>query len=277
MTHSNKAGHKDDGKGPNKDMYYLLPEWRSKPVNVHACTTLCACNANAILDSDTIEDSTCSDYGGFNLASHVGDDLQAVEANRLKLATDLCLPSTPVWLDQVHSNKVIHADNKTHTQQDLPQADASVATTSKVVCAVLTADCLPVFFCNQSGTEVAVAHAGWRGLHAGILRKTVESMSSATDEIFAYLGPAIGSQSFEVGEEVFQSFVEKNRNNQTAFISNKEGHYLCDIYQLARIELQLMGVNHIDGGGVCTYSDSRFYSYRRQSVTGRMASLIWFE
>ena len=244
---------------------------------MHAYTTLCASNTD-----NAIGDSTCSGYGGFNLATHVGDDLPAVEANRLKLATDLCLPSTPVWLDQIHSNKVIHADikiqnQKTHTQQDLPQADASVATTSKVVCAVLTADCLPVFFCNQSGTEVAVAHAGWRGLHAGVLRKTVESMNSAADKIYAYLGPAIGPQSFEVGEEVFQAFVEKNRKNQTAFVMNKEGHYLCDIYQLARIELQSMGVNHIDGGGLCTYSDSRFYSYRRQSVTGRMASLIWFE
>ncbi len=146
-----------------------------------------------------------------------------------------------------------------------------------MVCAVLTADCLPVFFCNLSGTEVAVAHAGWRGLHAGILRKTVESMEVPAPKIIAYFGPAIGPKSFEVGDDVFQTFTKKNSNNKTAFVRSKKNHYLCDIYQLARIELQSIGVSHIDGGDFCTYTDNCFYSYRRQNITGRMASLIWLE
>jgi YfiH family protein len=250
----------------DKNTRYLFPNWPGKPDNVHAYTTLRGSN-----------NSKFNGYGEFNLATHVGDDSQAVESNRLQLIDDLRLPSPPVWLDQIHSDKVIYAGQQSYAPEMLPKADAIFSSEKDVVCAVLTADCLPVFFCNQSGTEIAVAHAGWRGLHAGVLSKTIENMKSAADKIFAYLGPAIGPKSFEVGEDIFYAFIEKNSANQAAFIENKAGHYLCDIYQLARIELQSMGVTHIDGGDFCTFSDERFYSYRKQKITGRMASLIWLD
>jgi len=219
------------------------------------------------------------DFSEYNLAAHVGDDPKAVMANRLKLFEDLQLPSEPVWLEQVHSNIVVNinelVDVKT-TATGVIQADASVSRRKGEVCVVMTADCLPVFFCNQNGTEVAVAHAGWRGLHAGIISNTIKAMFSSPDEILVSLGPAIGPQAFEVGNEVFEAFVTKNSLNSSAFVATTKGHYLCDIYQLARIELQALGVNKIAGENYCTYSeDQRFYSFRRQQTTGRMASLIW--
>jgi YfiH family protein len=244
---------------------YLPMRWTDKPGNVCAVTTLRQGGLST------------GDYSGYNLAMHVGDEQQSVAANREKLAADLNLPAEPVWLDQVHSNRVIRIDD--NVASGLPaQADASVSSVSGMVCAVLTADCLPVFFCNQSGTEVAVAHAGWRGLHAGIISHTIQAMRSPVSEILVSLGPAIGPQSFEVGEEVFQAFIEKNEVNRNAFVATSKGHYLCDIYELARIELQAAGIDKIAGGGFCTYREShRFYSYRRQQNTGRMASLIWFQ
>lgn len=235
-----------------------------KPEKVHALTTQISGGFSL------------GDYSSFNLAAHVGDDPVAVKANRLRLLNELQLPAEPVWLDQIHSNTVIHADATQASDAKPVAADASVSATPGVVCAVLTADCLPVFFCNQSATEVAVAHAGWRGLHAGILSKTIEAMVSPVGELIANLGPAIGAQSFEVGEEVYQAFVDKNPSNKTAFVSNRKGHYLCDIYHLAMIELQALGVRQISGGQHCTYREKeKFYSYRRQPETGRMASLIW--
>jgi YfiH family protein len=234
-----------------------------KLVNVNAYTTLRTGGVSA------------AGYSEYNLATHVGDDLQAVKINRAKLREDLCLPSEPVWLEQVHSNTAITVDVNTPAQSIL-QADASVSRTKGLVCAVLTADCLPVFFCNQSATEVAVAHAGWRGLHAGIISNTVNAMHSSVDEIIVSLGPAIGPRAFEVGEEVFSAFVDKNNMNKSAFVVTTKGHYLCDIYQLARNELHSLGIAQIAGGNHCTYNESQqFYSYRREYDTGRMASLIW--
>ncbi|MBT8132866.1 MAG: peptidoglycan editing factor PgeF [Gammaproteobacteria bacterium] len=220
------------------------------------------------------------DYREFNLATHVGDDPAAVSTNRVKLVEDLALPSEPVWLDQVHSNKVhvaqrgnASADAETHPVQ----ADASVTRVRDVVCAVLTADCLPVFFSNLEGTEVAVAHAGWRGLHDGIISNTLAAMDSSVADVVVSLGPAIGPQAFEVGTDVYDAFLSKNQQNSSAFIATDKIHYLCDIYQLARIELSAAGVSGFSGGGFCTFNDSkRFYSYRRHKNTGRMASLIWF-
>ncbi len=221
------------------------------------------------------------DYQQYNLATHVGDDPVAVSANRAKLVEDLALPSEPVWLDQVHSNKVFVAEqyNATATAEMHPvQADASVTRAGGAVCAVLTADCLPVFFSNREGTEVAVAHAGWRGLHGGILSNTLAAMQTAATDVVVSLGPAIGPQAFEVGKEVYDAFVSKNQKNSVAFIATDKDHYLCDIYQLARIELSAIGVIGICGGENCTFNDSdRFYSYRRHNNTGRMASLIWFK
>jgi len=249
---------------------YLPLNWLNKPENVQAFTTLISGGYST------------GNYSQFNLASHVGDDLAAVRVNREKLFEDLNLPAEPVWLDQVHSNKVILAGENlvqgTVAEPHVMQADASISRTPGVVCAVLTADCLPVFFCNQSGSEVAVAHAGWRGLHGGIITATVNTMRSSAEALLVSLGPAIGPKAFEVGEEVFNAFVDKNRKNRSAFVENRKHHYLCDIYQLARIELESLGVTRVSGGNYCTYSEAqRFYSYRRQQITGRMASLIWLE
>jgi hypothetical protein len=181
-----------------------------------------------------------------------------------------------VWLDQVHGTAV-HIAECSSGSTITPQADACITRTKGVVCAVLTADCLPVFFSNRSGTEVGVAHAGWRGLHAGIISKTIEAMQTPVDEVLVSFGPAIGPQSFQVGVDVFDAFVEKNSANKTAFVATSKTHYLCDIYQLAHIELRALGVKQVTGGGLCSYLEAdRFYSFRRESVTGRMANLIWF-
>jgi YfiH family protein len=250
---------------------YLAASWLddgfAKPHNVQAFTTLINGGASK------------GGFSEYNLAAHVGDDPKAVEANRLKLVEDLQLPSEPVWLEQVHSNKVVNIDElddvKTRAASVI-QADASVSGRKGAVCVVMTADCLPVFFCNQSGSEVAVAHAGWRGLHAGIISNTIKAMFSSPDEILVSLGPAIGPQAFEVGNEVFEAFVTKNSLNSSAFVATTQGHYLCDIYQLAGIELRSLGIEKIAGENYCTYRENqRFYSYRRQQKTGRMASLIW--
>ncbi len=240
----------------------------ARPGNVFAITTLVEGGVSK------------GGYSEYNLASHVGDDPQAVKCNREKLVEELHLPGEPVWLEQVHSDIVVSADECRHDDElaSVIKADASISAKKGVVCAVLTADCLPVFFCNNDGTEVAVAHAGWRGLHAGIITNTVRTMSSPVAQIQASLGPAIGPQAFEVGEEVYQAFVNKNPVNRSAFTAMNKDHFLCDIYQLARIELQSLGVNKVSGGGFCTYTEEhRFYSYRRQKTTGRMANLIWFE
>ncbi len=242
---------------------YLQASWSNKPENISAVTTLIHRGVSQ------------GAFSEFNLAMHVGDDAEAVKNNRAKLLADLQLPSEPVWLEQVHSNKVIRVDAPL-LDGCTPQADASVSTGRGVVCAVMTADCLPIFFCDEAGSEVAVAHAGWRGLHAGIISNTVKTMQTAAEKIQVSLGPAISVENFEVGEDVFQAFVGKNRLNKSAFTATKKNHYLCDIYQLARIELQSLGIDKIAGGEFCTYCDSQqFYSFRRQQKTGRMASLIW--
>lgn len=246
--------------------------WQSKLTHVHALTTLRNCTGDT--------HATCSNgYSAFNLATHVDDDLKSVLSNRDKLRADCKLPSTPNWLEQVHSNKVIGVDvNALTDHQIIPQADASFTKTKGAVCVVLTADCLPVFFCNHKGTEVAVAHAGWRGLHAGIISNTIAEMASPADEILVSLGPAIGPLAFEVGEDVFQAFTDLNTSNASAFTKTANGRYLCDMYQLARIELESLGINQVSGGERCTYHDEQhFYSFRRQQITGRMANLIWFD
>lgn len=245
------------------ELSYLSASWSNKPENVSAVTTLI---------HGGVSKGTFSEY---NLAAHVGDDVAAVTANRAKLVEDLQLPSEPLWLEQVHSNKVIYVKGPV-VHDFTPQADASISASPGVVCVVMTADCLPVFFCDTAGSEVAVAHAGWRGLHAGIISNTVKTMQTAAESIQVSLGPAIGAENFEVGEDVFQAFVEKNHWNKSAFVATKKNHYLCDIYQLARIELQSLGIDKIAGGELCSYRDrDQFYSFRRQPTTGRMASLVW--
>lgn len=210
-------------------------------------------------------------YDSLNLASHVGDQSSAVTSNRQLLKASFELPAEPCWLKQTHSNRVIDANSF-----DDSDADAAWTSSKDTVCAVLTADCLPVFFSNKDGGCVAIAHAGWRGLLNGVISATFAAMQIKPDDCLVWLGPSTGPDAFEVGAEVMQSFTEKNRVTRQCFKQKDEQHWLCDMYQLARIELEQLGVNQVFGGGLCTYTDKEnFYSFRRDGNTGRMASLIW--
>jgi YfiH family protein len=209
-------------------------------------------------------------YDSFNLGDHVGDDPAAVARNREILRA--YLPAEPGWLKQVHGTTVAPVDSP----DARVEADAGVAFESAAVCAVLTADCLPVLFCDRRGTRVAAAHAGWRGLAAGVLEACIAAMRCPSDEILAWLGPAIGPQAFEIGEEVREVFVRDLPAAAAAFVPVKPGKWLADIYELARLRLARAGVCEVYGGGFCTYAETgRFYSFRRDKATGRMASLIW--
>lgn len=211
------------------------------------------------------------DFASLNPAAHVGDDIEAVSANRAIIRQQLGLPAEPVWLNQVHGIEVVRADHVVGT----PDADASYTRESGVVCVVLTADCLPLLFCGDGGAVIAAAHAGWRGLHAGVIDQTVKAMNCKQLQVF--LGPAIGPADFEVGDEVREAFVARDSTNVGAFVAVAPGKWLADIYQLARNNLQRLGIDQIAGGDCSTVSDpQRFYSYRRDGArTGRMASLIW--
>jgi len=212
-------------------------------------------------------------YASLNPADHVGDDPKAVAANRAIIQEMLQLPSEPIWLRQVHGIGVIKADQS----QGVPEADASFTDRNCTVCAVLTADCLPVLFCGDNGRVIGAAHAGWRGLQAGVIKQTLAAMNCA--EVSVWLGPAIGPDNFEVGDDVREAFLADNTKAAGAFRDHGPGKWLADIYQLARLQLAELGVDNIHGGGLCTVADdARFYSYRRDgAATGRMASLIWRE
>ena len=211
-------------------------------------------------------------YAGLNLGDHVGDAAQSVAANRRLIAAEL--PGEPLWLKQVHGTFVATAENA----QPGVEADACVARTPHRVLAVMHADCLPVLFCDAAGSVVAVAHAGWRGLAAGILENTVAAMAVPVAGVRVWLGAAIGRAAFEVGDEVRAAFMAREVGAASAFTAAAPGKWLCDIYALARLRLAALGVSQIFGGGSCTYADARrFYSYRRDGVTGRMATLIWLE
>jgi YfiH family protein len=237
----------------------IYPQWPA-PGHVHAVSTTRTGGVSL------------PPYDSYNLASHVGDEDTAVYANRQQLARQLGLPAEPCWLEQVHGHEVIDAAMRPVT----PSADASYCRQPGDVCAVMTADCLPVLFCDQRGEVVAAAHAGWRGLASGVLEATVKAMGVQADSILAWLGPAIGPAAFEVGGEVRTAFVDRQSQAAAAFSPLDNGQWLADIYQLARLRLVSAGVERLYGGGFCTFSDpKRFYSFRRQSITGRMASLIW--
>lgn len=214
---------------------------------------------------------SAASYASFNLATHVNDDPLAVTENRRRLRTTL--PGDPVWLNQVHGFQVIQADTTT----GVPTADASFTRVAGTVCAVLTADCLPALFCARDGSVVAAAHAGWRGLAAGVLEATLAAMRVPRDDVIVWLGAAIGPDAFEVGSEVRDTFIANHPSAACAFKPHQQ-RWLADIYTLARIRLNGCGVRAIYGGGLCTYSDAaRFYSFRRDGVTGRMATLIWLD
>lgn len=210
-------------------------------------------------------------WKGFNIGMHVGDDPAAVAENRRFLRAHL--PADPVWLDQIHGVEVMRAECGGS------RADASVARAQNTVCAIMTADCLPVLLCDKSGTVVAAAHAGWRGLAAGVLENTVRAMDVEAERILVWLGPAIGPEAFEVGEEVRAAFVTADPGAAGAFRpAEQAGKWMGDLFALARRKLNQAGVTMIYGGGRCTVSDSEyFYSYRRDGVTGRFASLIWLD
>ena len=212
-------------------------------------------------------------YARMNLGLRSGDDLAAVAANRAALALALHLPAPPLWLRQVHGVEV--AETRPGAG-DEPVADAAVARGPGKVLAILTADCLPVLFTTEDGGTIGAAHAGWRGLAAGVLQNTVARMDAPPASILAWLGPAIGGPSYEVGAEVRAAFVEVDPGAEVAFTPTRPGHWLCDLYVLARRKLAALGVSQVSGGGFDTFRDQRLYSYRREgAASGRFASLIW--
>jgi len=237
----------------------IVPEW-PLPEGVVACS------------STRIGGVSQGAWESLNLGAHCGDSLDHVEENRKRLYAAGNLPSKPVWLEQVHGKDVLTLAGETYVSK---RADASYSNTPGTVCAVMTADCLPVLFCNQAGTEVAAAHAGWRGLCEGVLEETVACFNDSPANIIAWLGPAIGPQAFEVGAEVREAFMAKDPHAVSAFVPVGE-KYLADIYRLARQRLSNAGVTQIFGGDRCTFTEKGdFFSYRRDKTTGRMASFIW--
>lgn len=210
-------------------------------------------------------------WASLNLGDHVGDDAAHVAANRARLRAHL--PAEPDWLTQVHSARVVELGCDADRE-----ADAAVVRSPGHVCAVLTADCLPVLLCDRAGSVVAAAHAGWRGLAGGVLEATVAAMRVPPADIIAWMGAAIGPQAFEVGDEVRTRFVALHDAAAAAFVPHGPGKWMADIYVLARIHLAAAGVKTLHGGGRCTFSEAdTFFSYRRDGVTGRMASLIWID
>lgn len=214
-------------------------------------------------------------FDTFNLGSRSGDDPQAVARNRAELVDRLRLPSPPRWLRQVHGAGVVRFDAAVDAS-DEPEADAAVTAAPGVVLAILTADCLPVLLCSDAGDEVGAAHAGWRGLAGGVLEVTVAAMRTEPARLRAWLGPAAGPDAYEVGAEVRCAFVDADPAAAMAFVPTRPDHWRCDLYALARQRLARVGVSRVEGGGLCTISDQRrFFSFRRDGQTGRMASVIW--
>jgi hypothetical protein len=237
---------------------WLTPDWPA-PARVRACVTTRRGGVSA------------APFDSLNLGEHVDDDPAAVAKNRQRLLSQL--GCQPAWLRQVHGIQVVAAD-----PARVAEADASWTATPGIACTAMTADCLPALFCDRAGTRVAAAHAGWRGLAGGVLEATVQALGVAPEDLLVWLGPAIGPAAFEVGAEVREAFVRQHGEAASAFMpGTNAGKYMADIYQLARIRLAAIGVTAVSGGGLCTYNDPRFYSYRRSPRTGRFASLIWLQ
>ena len=254
----------------NRINHWLVPDWPA-PANIHAATTLRTGGVSQ------------EPYTSLNPAAHVSDDTDRVRQNRRIIREMLDLPAEPVWLDQIHSNRAVKAVKTASLQK----ADASYTDEAGIVCAVLTADCLPLLVCSTDGTQIAAIHAGWRGLLAGVISNTVAAMLISNsylckrevgEDLLVWLGPAIGPDCFEVGGEVRDAFLEKSSEFNTAFKQQSNGKWLADIYRLARVELAALGIANVFGGTHCTVTEhERFYSYRRDAQTGRMATLIWRE
>lgn len=235
----------------------IVPDWPA-PAQVHALMT-------------TRGGGTSSGpYASLNLGARTADDPAAVAANRALLQE--LLPQPPRWLAQVHGSTVVDAD----LLQAVPQADASVARLPGTVCAILVADCLPILLTDRAGTCVGAAHAGWRGLAGGVIANTVARMPAPAAELMAWIGAGIGPDAFEVGDDVYAAYCDHLPERRSAFRALRAGKWLCNLPALARDELQRCGVTRVYGGDLCTYRDARrFYSYRRDGATGRMAALIW--
>jgi len=238
---------------------WITPNWPAPP------------NVQAFVTTRDGGVSTGS-YAGMNLGDHVGDDPQSVATNRARLRT--FLPGEPVWLKQIHGTRVIRADE----ENDSLEADAAITTTPGVVLAIQTADCLPVLLCDREGAVVGAAHAGWRGLCSGIIENTIAAMNKPSNALLAYLGPAIGPNRFEVGPEVRAQFIDHDANAAMFFKESESGKWLADLYGLAKQRLHVLGVAQVYGGDFCTVTEKdRFYSYRRDHDTGRMATVIWLK
>ena len=237
---------------------WLIPDWPA-PAGVKACVTTRAGGVSL------------APFDSLNLGDHVEDSPEAVLENRRRLTAAFAIQ--PAWLRQVHGVVVVEAD-----PGRIAEADGSWTGTPGIACTAMTADCLPALFCNKSGTRVAAAHAGWRGLAAGVLEAAADSLDAAPADVLVWLGPAIGPKAFEVGPEVREAFMQQHPQTAQAFVpSHNPGKFLADIYQLARLRLAARGITAVYGGGLCTVPDPRFFSYRRSPRTGRFASLIWLE
>lgn len=254
-------------------MNLITPTWPA-PSNIKAFTTTREGGVSAGM------------FGQFNLSAQAGEAIDIVEKNRALLKAQLALPAEPIWLTQVHGTQVVCADSMQqlqHTTQaedtlatnTAHTADASFSQQPNTVCAILTADCLPLLLCNTAGTRIAAIHAGWRGLAAGIIETTLATLP--TDKWLVWLGPAIGPRAFEIGEDARTLLLRDNPSDTIALTARAEkGKWLADLYQLARLRLNRLGINQVYGGDYCTYTQNTlFYSYRKQHPTGRMASLIW--
>ena len=244
-----------------KNSHFIVPNWPA-PANVHS------------LQTNRDGGYSYSPYDSFNLGSHVKDNLIHVAHNRQLL--NQFLPSEPVWLNQIHGVNVVNA-----AQTDcLPDADASFTNRKNVVCVTMTADCLPILVCDTAGTLIASIHAGWRSLCDGVIEATIKKLDAKPENLMAWLGPAIGPNAFEVGAEVHAQFIAKDAKAEDAFKAHGD-KFLCDIYKIATQRLNNLGVTKIYGGGQenepwCTFTDEkRFFSFRRDGETGRMATLIW--
>ena len=243
---------------PGMNPRWIVPDWPA-PERVRAFVTT--------RDGGVSEGA----YASMNLSASNGDDPQRVARNRDIVRA--ALPEMPRWMRQVHGTSVLDLDEST---EERPTADAAVASRPGKVCNVLTADCLPLLLCDTSGRRVAVAHAGWRGLAAGVIENAVAALDAPPDQVLAWMGPAIGARAFEVGPEVREAFVAKDAQAASAFAPHAPGKYLADLYALARQRMSALGVDRVFGGDFCTYHETdRFFSYRREKLSGRMGAFIW--
>jgi polyphenol oxidase len=246
---------------PVTELELIEPLWPA-PARVRAAFT---CRSGGV---------SAPPFDSLNLGARVGDEPEAVARNRDRMREALCLPGEPAWLEQVHGVNVVRLDAEQTAQ--IPRADAVVTREPGRVCVIQVADCMPVLFAAADGAAIGAAHAGWRGLAAGVLEATVGALESRPGDLLAWMGPAIGPRHFEVGEEVRVAFTQQDAEAGSAFVRNARGRWQCDLYALVRRRLTALGIRSIHGGGWCTFADpARFFSYRRDPRCGRMAALIW--